>query len=145
MVDSLEEHERVLALSRIVDKWAEEDLGGEPDWGPLERALPVEWCGGFIWMSRVDQDGSVIELYKHGITRRYLNLDHEGGSYRYNGKGYDPIDLDSGIEWVLGELEDMGWTRETVYDDAFIAAKYQALRDRRMDGYQHRPDLRLVG
>ena len=80
-------------------------------------------------MSRVDQDGSVIELYKHGITRRYLNLDHEGGSYRYNGKGYDPIDLDSGIEWVLGELEDMGWTRETVYDDAFIAAKYQALRD----------------
>lgn len=119
----LSRDERVLELSRLVDKWADENLGGDPNWGPLEAALPLAWCGGFMWMSRVEQDGVVIELYKHGITRSYLNLDSTGGAYRFNGAGYDPIDLEEGIEDALGELEEMGWTRETRYDDEFIAAK----------------------
>jgi hypothetical protein len=45
-MDSLEHHERVLAVSRLVDKWADDALGDEPDWGPLSRVLPSSWCGG---------------------------------------------------------------------------------------------------
>jgi hypothetical protein len=82
-----------------------------------------------MWMTRVEQDGAVIELYKHGITRRHINLDHDGGAYQYNGLGYDPVALDIAIGRVFDGLEDMGWTRETDYNDELVAAKYKALRD----------------
>ena len=82
-----------------------------------------------MWMGRVVQERPTIELYKHGITRRYLNLDQDGGAYEYDGEGYIPVELDFAVERVLEGLEDMGWTRETVYDEAFIARKYAALRE----------------
>jgi hypothetical protein len=47
-LESLEKSEKILALSRILDQWAEENLGDNPDCKPLEKALPAEWCGGFI-------------------------------------------------------------------------------------------------
>lgn len=127
-MDSLEKHERVLALSRLVDQWAEENLDGEPNWGPLEMVLPLEWCGGFMWMQRVEENGAVIELYKHGITRRYLNLDQEGDAYRFTGSGYVPISIEEATECVFENIEEMGWSRETDYDDEFVARKYEALR-----------------
>lgn len=129
IVESLEDHERVLALSRLVDRWAEENLAGEPDWAPLEEALPIEWYGGFMWMQRVEQDGVTVELYKHGITRRYLNLDHSGRAYRYTRSGYVEMPLDEAIDWVFDGVEEMGWSRETVYDDEFRAEKYRAFRE----------------
>lgn len=127
-MESLQDSEQVLAISRLVDQWAEENLFGEPDWGPLEAAIPREWCGGFMWMQRVKHRSRFIELYKHGITRRYLNLDQTGDAYEYTGKGYRRIDFENAIEWVFEDLEEWGLSRETVYDDEFIARKYEALR-----------------
>lgn len=128
-MDSLGRHERVLALSRLVDRWAEDHLAAEPDWEPLEKAIPRDWCGGFMWMQRVDEHDTTIELYKHGITRRYLNLDSDAQTYRYTGSGYIPIGLEEALDWVFEGLEEMGWTRDTVYDDDFVAKKYAALRE----------------
>lgn len=128
-MESLESHQRVLALSRLVDEWAEGNLGGEPNWEPLEKVIPPEWCGGFMWMQRIQQDGLTIEMYKHGITRRYLNLDSDGQTYRYKGSEYVPMSLEDAIASVFGGLEEMGWSRETDYDDGFVAKKYAALRE----------------
>jgi hypothetical protein len=56
----------------------------EPDWAPLERVLPQELCADFMWMGwEVRPYGPPIARYKHAVTRRYLNLDEDGGAYRY--------------------------------------------------------------
>lgn len=120
--------EMILEISRIVDRWADEYLGDDPDWGPLEAAIPREWCDGFMWMNRVDQGGTTIELYKHGITRRYLNLDHAGGAWVYTGDGYEPTPLPEALDEVFEGLEEMGYDRETVYDEEFIRRKHEAFR-----------------
>ena len=41
---------------------------GEPDWRPLERALPSEYCEDFMYIAHV---GDIV-LYKHRITRLWL-------------------------------------------------------------------------
>lgn len=129
MMESLDKHEKILALSRLLDQWAAENLGDDPDWKPLEAVLPMEWCGGFMWMNRVVCEGVVIELYKHGITRQYLNLDREGGARRWTGKGYEPMPLDVAIEHAYEGIEEIGWDRTTKYDDAFKAEKYRSLSE----------------
>lgn len=128
-MEALEKHEKILALSRMLDQWAEENLGDDPNWRPLEAALPAKWCGGFMWMNRVVDKGVVIELYKHGITRCYLNLDVEGGAYRWTGSGYEPIPLDEAVDHAFDRIEEMGWDRTTVYDDEVRAEKYRVLRE----------------
>jgi hypothetical protein len=45
-----EDHEQILAISRIADQIADEYFGDEPDWEPLHTVLPLEWCDGFMWM-----------------------------------------------------------------------------------------------
>ena len=54
-MESAEHHEEVLAISKIVDQVADEFLGDDSDWGPLETVLPMSWCDGFMWMYRVNQ------------------------------------------------------------------------------------------
>lgn len=39
---------------RIVEGWIAER--GEPDWGPLERLLPLRLCRGFMYMHLVELD-----------------------------------------------------------------------------------------
>jgi len=56
----------------------------------------MEWCEGFMWMYRVEQDEATVELYKHGITRRYLNLDQDHKAYGFNGANYIQIPPRSG-------------------------------------------------
>jgi hypothetical protein len=128
-LESLEKHEKILALSRMLDQWAEENLGDDPDWKPLEAVLPAEWCGGFMWMNRVVDNGVVIELYKHGITRHYLNLDSAGSAYRWTGTGYEPMSVKEATEDVFEGLEEMGWSRAAKYDDTFKAEKHRRLRE----------------
>jgi hypothetical protein len=128
-MESLEKHEKILALSQILDQWAEENLGEDPNWEPLEGVLPAEWCGGFMWMNRVVDNGVVIELYKHGITRHYLNLDAGGGAYRWTGSGYEPMSLEEAIDHAFDGIEETRWDRTTVYDDEVKAEKYRALRE----------------
>jgi hypothetical protein len=50
---------------------------GEPNWTPLERVLPREECADFMYMGRAGE----IELYKHRLTRRYLNISRDGLSF----------------------------------------------------------------
>jgi hypothetical protein len=131
-MDTPSRDEMVLRLSRILDQWGEERLGDDPDWGPLEEAIPREWCGGFMWMARIEEDGVAIELYKHGITRRYLNLDHSGRAWRYTGAAddsYEPTTLSEAIDHVFEGLEEMGYDRETDYDEQFVLRKHQALAE----------------
>jgi hypothetical protein len=128
-MESLEHHEQVLAISRIVDQVADEFLEGEPNWEPLHVALPIEWCDGFMWMYRVEQDDAVIELYKHGISRRYLNLDQLNRAYRYTEDGYIQLPVALATAVVFEGLEEMGWSRETKYDEEFVAEKHRLLRE----------------
>lgn len=43
----------------------------KPDWKPLEAELSVTLCVDFMYMGRAGE----IVLYKHSVTRRYLNID----------------------------------------------------------------------
>jgi hypothetical protein len=62
---------------------------GKPDWRPLESAMPPEFCEDFMFMGKA---GEII-LYKHRITRRYLNIDAVTGKfYRYINGEYIEID-----------------------------------------------------
>ena len=128
----MSDHFHPLKVARIVDRFRKQRLGGEPDWKPLEGALPAEWCGGFMWITRITQGATVIELYKHGITRRYLNLDHDGGAWRYEREEnvYRPEPLDAAVEAVFEDIELCGADRSTVYDTAYLTGRNRKLRDR---------------
>ena len=47
---------------------------GEPNWAPLETALTEQECEDYMYMGSVGE----IELYKHVLTRRYLNISTDG-------------------------------------------------------------------
>lgn len=109
----MSDHFDPLKVAQIVDRFRKQHLGDEPDWKPLEGAIPAEWCGGFMWMTRITQGATVIELYKHGLTRRYLNLDHDGGAWRFDHQEnvYRPQPLDSAVEAVFEDIELCGADR----------------------------------
>ena len=46
---------------------------GEPNWTPLGLVLPAHERD-FMYMGRAGE----IELYKHWLTRRYLNISADG-------------------------------------------------------------------
>lgn len=97
----------------------------QPNWKPLETALGVRRCAGFMYMGRVNG----IHLYKHGIVRLYLALDDHGRCYRYrDGKGYEPADLEVEVARIESALRDLDETFESAYDEAYIARKREALR-----------------
>lgn len=56
----------------------------EPDWGPLENVLPWHACNGFMWMYEVElENGTRLQVYKHGSTRGNLHLSAGGEAYSY--------------------------------------------------------------
>jgi len=60
----------------------------EPNWEPLERALSFRECSDFMYMGRAGE----IELYKHYLTRRYLNIARDSQTfYRYSEGKYVEI------------------------------------------------------
>lgn len=91
------------------EKLLREFRADEPDWEPLERILPLDWCGSFMFMGYSGE----IRLYKHGLTRRYLNVDPEGNTCAYFGEtiGYRKIPRERAIEAAFAGLEEMGYTR----------------------------------
>jgi len=46
---------------------------GEPNWAPLEAALPAAELENFMYMGSAGE----IELYKHKFTRRYLCISRD--------------------------------------------------------------------
>ena len=100
-----------------------------PDWEPLELVLPVEHCAGFMWMGLATGG---IRLYKHGITRRYLNLYLDPGgeviAYCYTGNGYVRMPLVEAIEAAFAGIDALAGVyrsdpRATPYHE------YRALRE----------------
>ena len=62
---------------------------GKPDWQPLENAIPSDYAEDFMFMGKA---GDIV-LYKHRLTRRYLNIDAVTGRfYRYADGEYVEID-----------------------------------------------------
>jgi hypothetical protein len=97
----------------------------EPNWKPLEARLGRSRCAGFMFMGRING----INLYKHGITRTYLNLDDDGNCFRPTGGGcYQPADFHDEIHSIDEHLKILGYSLDTSYDSSFIAAKEQTLR-----------------
>ena len=70
---------------------------GAPNWAPLERAVSVTELENFMYMGRVGE----IELYKHRITRRYLNIGQNSERfYRYLRGEYIEISRAAALEHV---------------------------------------------
>lgn len=131
MTDDAEEDRQrfILKASRAVDLFHEWSASQEPDWDPLHDAVPIEHCDGFMWMYRLAWKNEVIEVYKHGITRRSLHLDHTGHAYLYRRDWYEEIPVDEAIDRVFEDIEEMGCTRQTPYTEEYRREKYRRARE----------------
>jgi hypothetical protein len=70
---------------------------GEPNWAPLEAVLPACELENFMYMGRAGE----IELYKHRLTRRYLNIGQGGQTfYRYLNGNYVEISRSDALNHV---------------------------------------------
>jgi hypothetical protein len=97
----------------------------EPNWKPLEGRLGRARCAGFMYMGRVNG----INLYKHGISRTYLNLDDAGNCFVSGRHGcHVTTNFDEELKKVELCLEALRATLETQYDELFIAQKRAILR-----------------
>jgi hypothetical protein len=73
---------------------------GKPDWLPLENAIPSDYAEDFMFMGKA---GDIV-LYKHRLTRRYLNIDAVTGKFfRYTNDEYAEIDLRQAFDSVYGQ------------------------------------------
>jgi hypothetical protein len=120
----MDEHQIIQAVDAAFAQVAEEYGMGEPDWAPLEAVLPLEERGGFMFMGYSPPGGNrdgAIRLYKHGITRHYLNLHPSGQAYRYDAVtgGYRKLGLEEAIAAAFEGLEALGGTRSTAYDEEY--------------------------
>lgn len=65
----------------------------------LKEILPNEY-GKFMFMG-VYEPGSIF-LFKHYMTRRYINIDAAGKCYQYDQKmSYKEIPKEQAVKWVL--------------------------------------------
>ena len=73
---------------------------GKPDWLPLENSIPSEYCEDYMYMGKA---GDIV-LYKHRLTRRYLNIDAVTGKFfRYTNDEYAEIDRRQAFDSVYGQ------------------------------------------
>ena len=106
----------------------------DPTWAPLERGrdlanqrpgLSAPEVESYMYMGAVvsDDDLRTIHLYKHQLTRLYLNVDDDCRVYRFAGiadkdfvsSWYEPLDdLAAAIDHAQGEAE---WMRQSVASD----------------------------
>lgn len=127
---SEEESQRlILDISRKLDAISETVLVGDSDWDPLHDVLPMKHCNGFMWMYRSTWNEETVEVYKHGITRRYLHLDHNGRAYEYHSDRYVEIPVDDAVDHVFENIEEMGATRETRYNEEYVREKHRRARE----------------
>ena len=72
---------------------------GEPNWIPLELAVPACELEDFMHMGHSGE----IELYKHRITRRYLNIGRNSNKfYQYLDEQYVEVTQTAALEHVRG-------------------------------------------
>ncbi len=100
------------------------------NWKPLEVKLGKAGCAGFMFMGRING----INLYKHGISRTYLNLDDAGSCFVYSRREcYVSADFEEELRKLELCLKDLQATLETPYDELFIARKRTILRQTGID------------
>lgn len=51
-------------------------------WAPAEQNLPDALVHDLMFMNRITDVSPPVHQYKHSLTRRYINLDHFGQTYR---------------------------------------------------------------
>ncbi len=128
-INEEDRQEFILEISRKMDAFREEHLSDEPDWDPLHAVLPLKYCNGFMWMHRTERETGTIEHYKHGITRRYLHLDHGGHAYLYGDGTYVETPVGIALEIVFADIVSMGATRETAYNESYVLEKHRKARE----------------
>ncbi len=97
----------------------------DPNWKPLEQRLGPERCSNFMYMGRVHG----INLYKHRISRQYLNLADDCRCFEYAGcHGFREIPFDGALARVEEPLIQIGESPRTAYDGPFRATRTEALR-----------------
>jgi len=69
-------------------------------WAPLQVVVN-DRCREFMFMGQTNTESGLVFLYKHVWTRRYLNLDDKGRSYRFTGEGYESIPLEQATRYVF--------------------------------------------
>lgn len=99
----------------------------EPDWDPLEKVLPYKQCAGFMFMGYTGD----IRMYKHGFTRRYLNVDPKGNTYSYVGESdkYVKVPKSWAIKHAFHGLAQMGVKRTTPFDEKARRERRQAMAE----------------
>lgn len=95
----------------------------EPDWVPLEKVVPLRWCGGFMFMG---YEGN-IRIYKQGFTRECLYLDVHGNAYARGPKGFIKVPTDVAVEIAFVGIEELGWSRSSKYSPANAAKRREML------------------
>ena len=94
-------------------------------WKPLEEKLKPAQCAGFMFMGRLNG----IHLYKHGLTRRYLNLGDDGRAFRHVDRGrFEEMPFEEALAWVSEPLAELGETLETPYDEEYRTRRSADLR-----------------
>ncbi|HEX6507415.1 MAG TPA: hypothetical protein VF221_07265 [Chloroflexota bacterium] len=69
----------------------------EPNWAPLEVVVAAAELGDFMYMGSAGE----IELYKHRLTRRYLNISRGARRFfQYRDGGYVEITREAALDHV---------------------------------------------
>jgi hypothetical protein len=99
----------------------------EPDWGPLEKVLPLKWCGGFMFMGYSGH----IRIYKHGLTRHYLHVDERGRTYTYDSDAddYFQVPKKSAVDLAFEGIEGMGYKRTTKCTPEVMAERRRRMEE----------------
>lgn len=79
--------------------WRDPALTKGGDWAPLELVVAPIYRANFMFMETVTVDvaGQQVEifLYKHDMTREYVNVDAAGNLYAYQAGGYVQTTLEN--------------------------------------------------
>jgi hypothetical protein len=114
-----------------------------PDWAPLLWVVnDPEVVACFMWMGAVAlDDGRVLHLYKHQLTRGYLHLDREGHTFEYTESDrYRPCSTFGMLAAVLrGQYGQEGWD-ELLIDASDWALQSVIDREYRVETLQDRAE-----
>lgn len=134
-------------FSQQADKAYQEAAAGlgmhDPDWGPLEKALPKEEHGGWMFMGYMPKGHGrgegMIREYKHGITRKNLALDEHATPYEPRdtatfGRVYNKYMSASAVDVLkhkghYKDLKRMGEQPGTPYNEDYQAKRNAGLRE----------------
>ena len=96
-----------------------------PNWKALEAAIGAKRCAGFMFMGRMNG----INLLKHEISRRYLNLADDGRAFEYFKQSrFREIELADALLWVEEPLLSQGESLKTPYRAQRRAQRAETLR-----------------